>query len=107
MSTGGPTSQPPSTLSEREQDDLIPGTAVSSSILGPTSNRTIEDSPATTSEEAGSTTTQKRPAPKLIAVFGQTGTGKTSFIELATGQFLGVGHHLPSCTQLPVLEFNH
>jgi hypothetical protein len=34
----------------------------------------------------------------LIAVFGMTGTGKTTFIEKVSGQKLNVGHNLRSCT---------
>jgi len=34
----------------------------------------------------------------LIAVFGMTGTGKTTFIERVSGQKLNVGHNLRSCT---------
>lgn len=34
--------------------------------------------------------------PIVIAVFGQTGTGKTSFIKAATGVELAVGHTLSS-----------
>ena len=34
----------------------------------------------------------------LIAVFGMTGTGKTTFIEKASGQKLQVGHNLHSCS---------
>jgi ABC-type molybdate transport system ATPase subunit len=33
----------------------------------------------------------------VIAVFGQTGTGKTSFIKAVTGMDLEVGHNLASC----------
>ncbi|KAH6674426.1 P-loop containing nucleoside triphosphate hydrolase protein [Halenospora varia] len=42
--------------------------------------------------------------PIVIAVFGQTGTGKTSFIKTVTGQDLEVGHNLTSCTEnvLPI-----
>lgn len=35
--------------------------------------------------------------PIVIAVFGQTGTGKTSFIKAVTGKDLRVGHSLESC----------
>lgn len=35
--------------------------------------------------------------PIVIAVFGKTGTGKTSFIKAVTGQDLHVGHGLESC----------
>ncbi|KAE9365819.1 P-loop containing nucleoside triphosphate hydrolase protein [Stipitochalara longipes BDJ] len=34
----------------------------------------------------------------LIAVFGMTGTGKTTFIEKVSGQRLNIGHNLHSCT---------
>jgi hypothetical protein len=34
----------------------------------------------------------------LIAVFGMTGTGKTTFIEKVSGQKLHVGHSLRSCS---------
>ena len=33
----------------------------------------------------------------VIAVFGMTGTGKSSFIETLTGQDVGIGHGLHSC----------
>ncbi|KFY65804.1 hypothetical protein V496_02325 [Pseudogymnoascus sp. VKM F-4515 (FW-2607)] len=39
---------------------------------------------------------QKKPI--VIAVFGKTGTGKTSFINSVTGRDLKVGHGLTSCT---------
>ena len=35
--------------------------------------------------------------PIVIAVFGMTGTGKTSFIKAITGEDLVVGHSLTSC----------
>ena len=35
----------------------------------------------------------------LVAVLGPTGTGKSSFINQATGASLGVGHGLESCTR--------
>lgn len=35
--------------------------------------------------------------PILIAVFGKTGTGKTSFIQSVTGKEMKVGHGLESC----------
>jgi hypothetical protein len=35
--------------------------------------------------------------PVVIAVFGQTGTGKTSLIKSVTGKDLQVGHDLTSC----------
>lgn len=35
--------------------------------------------------------------PIVIAVFGQTGTGKTSFIKAVTGKDLQIGHSLTSC----------
>ncbi|KAF8754492.1 50S ribosome-binding GTPase [Rhizoctonia solani] len=37
-------------------------------------------------------------APKLIALFGATGTGKTTFINDASGENLEVGDDLESCT---------
>jgi signal recognition particle receptor subunit beta len=33
----------------------------------------------------------------LIAIFGMTGTGKTTFIEKVSGQKLKIGHNLRSC----------
>jgi hypothetical protein len=39
---------------------------------------------------------EKKP-PIVIAVFGQTGTGKTSFIKAVTGKDLQIGHSLTSC----------
>jgi len=35
--------------------------------------------------------------PILVAVFGKTGTGKTSFIKSVTGWDLKIGHGLESC----------
>jgi len=35
--------------------------------------------------------------PIVIAVFGQTGTGKTSFVKAVTGKDLQIGHSLTSC----------
>jgi flagellar biosynthesis GTPase FlhF len=35
----------------------------------------------------------------LIAVFGMTGTGKTTLIEKISGQNLAIGHNLRSCKQ--------
>jgi len=35
----------------------------------------------------------------FVAVMGQTGTGKSSFINKATGSSLGVGDDLNSCTR--------
>jgi Cdc6-like AAA superfamily ATPase len=52
------------------------------------------------------TATESRPAPKLIAVFGRTGTGKTSFIEDVSGQKQGVGHNLTSCKLQSQEDFN-
>lgn len=37
--------------------------------------------------------------PKLIALFGETGTGKTTFVNDASGGDLEVGDQLDSCTQ--------
>lgn len=42
--------------------------------------------------------------PIVIAVFGQTGTGKTSFIKAVTGKDLQVGHDLTSCKTLLSLD---
>lgn len=42
-------------------------------------------------------TEERNKKPIVIAVFGQTGTGKTSFIRAVTGQDLQVGHSLTSC----------
>jgi hypothetical protein len=39
----------------------------------------------------------------LIAVFGMTGTGKTTFIEKVSGQKLNIGHNLHSCSSTPSL----
>lgn len=38
--------------------------------------------------------------PLVIAVFGQTGTGKTSLIKAVTGKDLQIGHDLTSCKNL-------
>lgn len=35
----------------------------------------------------------------LVAVMGRTGTGKTRFINNATGATLEEGHYLESCTR--------
>lgn len=50
-------------------------------------------------DPASSTIGQRRYSapPKLIAIFGRTGTGKTSFIEDVSGEKQGVGHDLTSC----------
>jgi hypothetical protein len=40
----------------------------------------------------------------LIAVFGMTGTGKTTFIEKVSGQKLQVGHNLRSCSSPSLLS---
>ncbi|KFX88791.1 hypothetical protein V490_07401 [Pseudogymnoascus sp. VKM F-3557] len=49
-------------------------------------------------------TAEDKKKPIVIAVFGKTGTGKTSFIKAVTGKDLKVGHGLTSCTEkvLPV-----
>ncbi|KAI0867548.1 P-loop containing nucleoside triphosphate hydrolase protein [Hypoxylon argillaceum] len=39
------------------------------------------------------------PSPIRIAIFGTTGSGKTSFINCATGTDLGVGHEADSATK--------
>ena len=46
---------------------------------------------------------QENEPPIVIAVFGQTGTGKTSFIRAVTGANLQVGHGLTSCKTCPPL----
>jgi len=40
---------------------------------------------------------KKNKPPIVIALFGQTGTGKTSFIKAVTGKDLRIGHDLTSC----------
>jgi len=42
--------------------------------------------------------------PIIIAVFGKTGTGKSSFIKGVTGQDLKIGHGLESCQQIQASE---
>lgn len=42
-------------------------------------------------------TAEDKKKPIVIAVFGKTGTGKTSFIKAVTGKDLKVGHGLTSC----------
>lgn len=49
-------------------------------------------------------TVQDKSPPIVIAVFGQTGTGKTSLIKAVTGENLQVGHNLASCTVLVILS---
>jgi hypothetical protein len=44
--------------------------------------------------------TSNRPQPIIIAVFGKTGTGKSSFIKGVTGKDLKIGHGLESCQQI-------
>jgi putative ribosome biogenesis GTPase RsgA len=41
----------------------------------------------------------------LIALMGQTGTGKSSFINKATGASLEVGRFLKSCTRFSIPKF--
>lgn len=38
-----------------------------------------------------------QPPPIIVAVFGKTGTSKTSFIEAVTGEDLKIRHGLESC----------
>ncbi|KAH7154155.1 hypothetical protein DER46DRAFT_612687 [Fusarium sp. MPI-SDFR-AT-0072] len=40
-----------------------------------------------------------RPSDILIAIMGMTGSGKSTFISLCTGQDVPVGHELQACTQ--------
>ncbi|KLO99847.1 uncharacterized protein FFB20_14350 [Fusarium fujikuroi] len=40
-----------------------------------------------------------RPSDILIAIMGMTGSGKSTFISLCTGQDVPVGHDLQACTQ--------
>lgn len=47
--------------------------------------------------EANTELTPEDKRPIVIALFGQTGTGKTSFIKAVTGKDLKVGHSLTSC----------
>jgi hypothetical protein len=56
---------------------------------------TNNESPASTNSAGTST---RKAAPILVAVFGKTGAGKTSFIKSVTGLDLKVGHSLESCT---------
>jgi polynucleotide 5'-kinase involved in rRNA processing len=51
---------------------------------------------ALASNDAASTTMRKGP-PTIVAVFGKTGVGKTTFINSVTGLDLKVGHNLGSC----------
>ena len=44
------------------------------------------------------------PNPIIIAVFGKTGTGKTSFIQSVTGMEMRVGHGLESCEEISVYK---
>lgn len=54
--------------------------------------------PRSRTEDTGmSTDVVEENKPIVIAVFGQTGTGKTSFIKAATGEDLQIGHSLTSC----------
>lgn len=43
----------------------------------------------------------------LVAVFGQTGTGKSSFISKVAGRDVGVGHDLRSCKTEPLPIVTH
>ncbi|OBT73212.1 hypothetical protein VF21_08693 [Pseudogymnoascus sp. 05NY08] len=51
------------------------------------------------SDDENSSTIGDQKKPIVIAVFGKTGTGKTSFINAVTGRDLKVGHGLTSCTE--------
>ncbi|KFZ01994.1 hypothetical protein V501_09696 [Pseudogymnoascus sp. VKM F-4519 (FW-2642)] len=54
---------------------------------------------ADSSEDENDTAIEDQRKPIVIAVFGKTGTGKTSFINAVTGRSLKVGHGLTSCTE--------
>jgi hypothetical protein len=60
--------------------------------------------PASRLRDAGNSTSPNDEI--LIAVFGMTGTGKTTFIEKVSGQKLQVGHNLHSCPSPPHLPFS-
>ena len=62
---------------------------------GSTSPTTLEP----TKDSAEASPPPDPPQDIYIAVMGQTGTGKTSFIQDATGKKLKVGHTLRSCMQ--------
>ena len=60
--------------------------------------------PGATTLEPTKDSTEASPSPDppqdiYIAIMGRTGTGKTSFIQDATGKKLKVGHNLRSCVQ--------
>ncbi|KAI5456321.1 P-loop containing nucleoside triphosphate hydrolase protein [Mariannaea sp. PMI_226] len=40
-----------------------------------------------------------RPTDIVVAIMGMTGSGKSTFISLCTGEDVGIGHQLKSCTQ--------
>ena len=50
-----------------------------------------------TKDSAEASSSPDPPQDIYIAVMGQTGTGKTSFIQDATGKMLKIGHDLWSC----------
>jgi hypothetical protein len=59
------------------------------------SNPSIEDRSVTSNEIANSNV--RKAAPTLVAVFGKTGTGKTTFIKSVTGLNLITSDKLASC----------
>ncbi len=92
--TGRP--RPPD-LSQRRRSGVSPSTNPPSPQV-PRQPRAQNPSRRATREVSAETTSGedfKRPI--VIAVFGKTGAGKTSFIKSVTGMDLEVGHDLESC----------
>ncbi|OBT65085.1 hypothetical protein VE03_05191 [Pseudogymnoascus sp. 23342-1-I1] len=50
-------------------------------------------------DNGNGSTTEDAKKPIVIAVFGRTGTGKSSFIKTVSGKDVTVGHGLTSCTE--------
>jgi len=81
--------------SKRPTTETVSEVVKTSPPPGGTSPTTLEP----TKDSAEASPSPDPPQDIYIAVMGQTGTGKTSFIQDATGKMLKVGHTLRSCMQ--------
>ena len=78
-------------LTPSEMDLVAPSSSEATSVAG--------HDPKHLQKARSSKTTKADMRPKIvIAVFGLTGTGKSSFISKLTGQELKIGHDLRSCS---------
>ena len=104
------THERPGTVFDRTEEDLSDMETLveleSTEVRGPRppeplkpSNPSIKDSSKESSKNYGGAPSNDI----VIAVFGQTGTGKSSFISKLTGKDLQIGHGLQSC-KLPLVN---